>query len=231
MIVEDVVDYIKYGEFAQLSIAEKLDSTDVAIVEKAERQVLSYINLGLIELYKRFDLRTEETVISMLENQTIYTITPTNVAGAGGDDTLSALPGDFNHVLAAYDESGAEYNINKEEDALSVLTPSWNTVQIPNPVAGEAVFVMYNSSADRITWETSSAVTLAKQVELPPVMAEALLHYVGYRGHGARDGSVQAENNTHYNRFNASCARIKTLGMTTDAGNEQSSTLEDKGWA
>ena len=225
MTVSDIANYIKYGEFAQLNIAPSLDDNDLAIKEKAERQLLSYINLGLIEIYKRFDLRTEEAVITLVDAQTIYEFSDAQVGGY-----LSALPGTFNHVLAAYNEKGHEYSINDENDALSILTPSWNTVQVPNPIVGEAVFFIYNASIDPIQWITDSATTLAQIIPIPPVLTEALLHYIGYRGHGSTDGSVEAENNTHYMRFDASCQRVKDLGVITDKGYFQTRSMEERGW-
>ena len=230
MTVEDVLEYVKYGELAKLGVVQRLSNATTQ--EDAERQILSYINLGLIELHKRFNLRIEETVIELKENQTIYVLDDANVYNDPANLTgyLSALPGEFNSILAAYDEDGYEYNINREEDALSILTPSWNSIQIPNPVEGTAVFVLYSAMNDKITWETDSATTIAKTIPIPPALLEALGHYIGYRGHGALDGSVQAENNTHYNRFDKSCAKAKELGLLPEDSLTFSHTLESKGF-
>jgi len=212
MTVADVIEDAKYGELSQLGVVKKLEKT--ATKADGEKQILSYINLGLIEIYKRFSMRTEETVITMVEGQSLYTIDIANIYHDPDnlDGYLNALPGELNAVLGAYDEEGEAYPLNDETDDLSVNTPSYNVIQVPNPVAGEGVFIIYNSAPDRLIWqEDLSLVTLP----IAPALLEALLHYIGYRGHGSVDGSIQAENNTHYMRFDASCKRVEALGLNT----------------
>jgi hypothetical protein len=212
MTVADVIEYAKYGELAQLGVVIGLKSTDSAEVVEAEKQILSYINLGLVELYKRFDLSTKEVVIPLLDNVTIYTITDAY----------------YNNVYAVYGEDGKELALNNQDDPLSVLTPSYNTVQVPNPITGTSIYVIYSASPTALVWATPlSSIT----VPLPSSMLEALLHYVGYRAHGAMNGNVDAENNTHYMRFDASCNKLKEIGMFTDDALTSGTKLEDKGWA
>jgi hypothetical protein len=211
MTVADVIEYAKYGELAQLGVIVNLKSTDPIEVVDAEKQVLSYINLGLIELYKRFDLRTEEMVIELQENTTIYTISNSN----------------FNSVYSVYGEDGKELSLNNQDDPLSILTPSYNTIQVPNPVTGAAIYVIYNASPTALVWSSTLSTAV---VTLPSVMLEAMLHYVGYRAHGAMNGNVDGENNTHYIRFEASCSKLKEIGAFTDDTLVSGTKLEDKGW-
>lgn len=212
MTVADVIDDAKYGELSQLGVVKKLDNA--ATKADGEKQILSYINLGLIELYKRFNLRTEETVITMVEGQSLYTLDLANVYhdpdNLGG--YLDALPGELNMVLGAFNEIGNPYPLNDETDPLSVNTPMYNVIQIPNPVAGEGVFIIYRAAPDRLVWQEDVSLI---NVPISPALLEALLHYIGYRGHGSVDGSIQAENNTHYMRFDASCKRVTALGLVT----------------
>jgi hypothetical protein len=211
MTVADVIEYAKYGELAQLGVVVNLKSTDPVEVVDAEKQILSYINLGLVELYKRFDLSTKEVVIPLLDNVTIYTITDAY----------------YNNVYAVYGEDGKELGLNNQDDPLSVLTPSYNTVQVPNPITGTSIYVIYSASPTALVWATPlSSIT----VPLPSSMLEALLHYVGYRAHGAMNGNVDTENNTHYMRFDASCNKLKEIGMFADDGLTSDTKLEDKGW-
>lgn len=211
MTVADVLEDAKYGELAQLGIVKNLTNADPATVETAERKIVSYINLGLIELFKRFDLRTEETSLIMDVNITVYTLTPPLL----------------NNILAVYDEAGVSIPLNLEEDPNSINTPSYNTLQIPNPSDGGGIFVLYNSAPERLQWNADLSTI---PVPIPPSMLEALLHYVGYRGHGATDGNVDAENNTHYMRFEKSCQTLTTLGLIATQAIETGLTLEEKGF-
>ena len=226
MTVADVLEDVKYGELAQLGVIKKLGVA--ATQEAAERQILTYINLGLIELYKRFDMRTEQTVITMDEDITLYTLTVANIYDDPDNLTgyLDTVLSGFNSITAVYDEVGLPVAFNDEDDPLSVNTPSFNVLQVPNPVTGEGLFVLYSAAPDRLQWVADLATV---DVPIPPVMLEALLHYIGYRGHGAIDGSIDAENNTHYMRFNASCQTLKTLGIT-NSDPLVGTNVQDKGF-
>ena len=164
--------------------------------------VVSYINLGLIELYKRFQLRSAEAIITMESATTLYTLDATDSRVSMSSDAEIMV------IQEAYDESGGVLTINVESDELGILTPSYNQVQIPNPAEGEKIAIIYLAGPTYVT-------SVAQQLSIPISLLEAMLHYVGYRAHGSVDGNIQAENNTHYQRFEASVARAKTLGLVT----------------
>ena len=93
MTIRQVIDLAKTSELANLSIGNK------------DEIVLGYINLGMIELYKRFNLRVEEWVVALEDNVDIYT-----------------TPSDFMWAIAAYGEvtdnqtdSVNELPINEED--------------------------------------------------------------------------------------------------------------------
>ncbi len=192
MLISGVIDMARSGELSNLSEDSFTDT-----------KIIGYINLGLIELYKRFQLRSAEAIVTMESDSTLYTLDPTDTRVQ-----MDATALDIMSIQEAYDESGAQLTINVENDGYGIMTPSFNQVQIPNPAEGEKIGVVYLAGPTFITLPTQ---TLA----LPISLLEALLHYVGYRAHGSVDGNVQAENNTHYQRFEASVNRAKMLGVVT----------------
>jgi len=211
MTVKELLSAAKFGELRNLGLGD--DETEA---------VLSYLNLGLIELYKRFQLRNKEVIITC-DDRTIYT-----------------LPSDFMWLVAAYGEvpesrAGVlELPINKDS-ALSVNTVGWNQVQIPAAVEGALVSLIYAASPPHISYtatgttvgavivpgdsywsvEEDGGVTIYGDLPLPAPLIEPLLHYIGYRAHGAINGNVDGENNTHYLRFDSSCTRIINSGYIT----------------
>lgn len=191
MLISQVVDMARKGELSNLSEDNFTDA-----------KILSYINLALIELYKRFELSSAEAIITMEANRTLYTLNSGDLA-VTIDDTVDMMA-----IQEAYDESGAYLAINEEYDEYGIMVPTYNQVQIPNPAEGERISIIYLAGP---VYLTSTTVEL----ELPTSLLEALLHYIGYRAHGAVDGNVDGENNTHYQRFEASVARAKMLGVVT----------------
>ena len=205
MLISRVIEQARSGELNNLSVEGFTDT-----------KVISYINLGLIELYKRFSLRTEEAVITMRDSKTIYTLSDvdTDVSIETGIDVMV--------ITEVYDEGGALLPINVESDDYSILTPSYNTIQVPYPAEGEILSVIFTAGPIYISVDTQS-------LEIPISLLEALLHYIGYRAHGAIDGNIQTENNTHYQRFEASCNRAIALGIVT-ADDTIESDVRNKGF-
>ena len=175
--------------------------------------ILAALNLGIIELYKRFPLRVEEAIVT-LGNKEYYKM--------DGTDPDVDMPTDapYMWIVRAYGEvpmdcdvSVNELPINDEDNILSINTVNWCTIQVPASIDNETISLIYVAAPVLLT-----AVDLNKTLPIPPQLYEALLHYVGYRAHGALDGNIQAENSTHYQRFEASCQRAKESGMyTTDS--------------
>lgn len=175
--------------------------------------ILAALNLGIIELYKRFPLRVEEAIVT-LGNKEYYKM--------DGTDPDVDMPTDapYMWIVRAYGEvpmdcdvSVNELPINDEDSLLSINTVNWCTIQVPASIDNETISLIYVAAPVLLT-----AGDLNKTLPIPPQLYEALLHYVGYRAHGALDGNIQAENSTHYQRFEASCQRAKESGMyTTDS--------------
>ena len=199
MTVQQIIDMAKAGELKNLVL-----DTDT---------ILAALNLGIIELYKRFPLRVEEAIVT-LGNKEYYKM--------DGTDPDVDMPTDapYMWIVRAYGEvpmdcgvSVNELPINDEDNLLSINTVNWCTIQVPAGIDNETISLIYVAAPVLLT-----AGDLNKTLPIPPQLYEALLHYVGYRAHGALDGNIQAENSTHYQRFEASCQRAKESGMyTTDS--------------
>jgi len=199
MTANEVLTLAKAGELLQLSPAIK-DSNDVLI---------GYLNLGMIELYKRFMLRTDEAIITLVDGKTIYKL--------DGTDADVAMDGSMLYLIAAYGDGTdmSDYStddvrlpINEEDNLLSINTVSYNEVQVPLITPGAFISLIYVVKPDKVT-----ALTLDAELDMPDQFVEPLLHYLGYRAHGSMDGNIQTESNTHYMRFEASCNRLKELGV------------------
>ena len=186
MTVRQVIDLAKASELTGLPAASK------------DETVLGFINLGVLELYKRFTLRVEEWIIALEDGQSYYT-----------------APEDFMWIIAAYGEVGMdsvqEVNVlpvNEEDNPLSINTVGWNKVQVPLSVTGAYVSIRYAA-----TPEVYSVTDMDKTVNIPPQMIEALLAYIGWRANSTIDTGIQTEDTVWYNRFESSCSRLEVKGF------------------
>ena len=200
MTANEVITLAKAGELLQLSPAIKDDNN----------VLVGFINLGMTELYKRFTLRTEEAVITLQDGKTIYKLD-------GTDTDVVLTGGKVMYVIAAYGdgESRADYSVddpilplNVEDNPYSINMIGYDQVQIPLITASAVISLIYQAFPTKVTIDTLDA-----ELDIPDQFVEPLLHYMGYRGHGSMDGEIQTESNTHYMRFEASCDKIRTLGV------------------
>ena len=178
MLVSDIINIARHGELQQLALKDDNDA------------ILSYINMGVLELYKRFKVQTKVEIVRTSPIVPIYTL----------------INKDIIKVIDIYDADGrnlTEVGVigNDEYDIKQI---GQTTFMLKTPKEEDLAFV-YTSAPELLT-------SINDEVELPGSMIEALLHYIGYRAHGSIDGNVDAENNTHYMRFEKSCNTLANDG-------------------
>lgn len=210
---------MKIGDAISMAQSAELKST--LSVKKDSRDILEFVNLGLIELHKRFPLKTGEWLIELQDNIIDYTV-----------------PADknFMYISAAYQELKESDNgidnrigINDDDDPMAVNMVAWNVIQIPVTITGAYISIIYVQAPDYIEWMPDGS-HLEKELELPPQLLEALLHYVGYRAHASVTAEIKTENNTWYQRFEASCNKARQLGLITRESLKSHHKFNDRGF-
>jgi hypothetical protein len=195
MTVSEVLTFARNGEFRGISQSKYNDAT-----------LISYINMAMIEIYKRFVLKTSETIIDLND-----------------DDTIYSLPDDCMTILAIYDEDGAIYKLNDEDDKLSILTVSWNQIQVPNPATGASISIIYNSNPSVVSSGTDV-------VQIPPILLEALLNYMAYKAYQQPEGEVNGKSDSYFLKFESSCTRVRDLGLVTQDDVAFKRTVQENGF-
>jgi hypothetical protein len=203
MTIEQVIALAKVSELNGLRVAE--DNT----------AILGFLNLGMLELYKRFSLKVEEYIIELDDMVNVYT-----------------MPSNYMWIVAAYGEVDIRSNetvnelpINEEDNPLSINTVGWNKVQVPLSVTGAYVSVIYVARPEMYAIED-----LDVEVDLPPQMLEPLLAYIGYRANTAIDTGVQTEDNAWYIRFENSCTKIRQESMVNSDDMFMTNRLSKRGF-
>lgn len=186
MTIRQVIDLAKASELTGLPAASK------------DEIVLGFINLGVLELYKRFTLKVEEWIIALEDGQSYYT-----------------APEDFMWIIAAYGEVGLDsveqvnvLPVNEEDNPLSINTVGWNKVQVPLSVTGSYISVIYVATPKHY-----SIADIDGTIDIPLQMIEALLAYIGWRANSTIDTGVQTEDTIWYRRFEESCSRLEVKGF------------------
>ena len=220
MTVREVVDLAQNSELKNIAVGRE------------NATVIGYINLGLIELYKRFPIETDEVVIRLGDPSDPCYIS----------DTTYKMPNNYMGIIAAYDEQpddsvsmiGNQIPINEEENPESIMTMGFNKIQVPAAPYGAYISIIYSAGPSLIIssslLDSSGNFINDADIPLPYFMMEPLLHYIGYRGYLSLNADVNTDNNTHYMRFDASCRRILELGLLTGDDVDASIRFIDKGF-
>jgi len=198
--------------------------------DKTDKKVITYLNLAMIALYNRFVLATEEAIITLRPDltKTVYTMDSSDddvrVAGQPMDDSQ------FMSIEYALNEDGSEITINDESDPLSIFTVAYNQIQVPLVEKNSYISVIYRTNPPLVTFvDDGNGNAVDTEVQLPMQLLEAALHYIGYRAHGAVNGNIQAENNTHLTRYFNACNMAERLGVLT-ADDTVSESVQLKGF-
>lgn len=205
MKIQEIIEIARYSELGGVAVKDN----DTAIV--------AFMNMGMLELYTRFPIKTQEHVVALVDGTINY-----------------ALPSDYMYALTAYREPQEgegddliKMPINEEDVEVGVVIPDWRTLQVPSEVEGNFVSVVYVSKPDTI-----DVNNLSVEIELPDTLIDALLSYVGYRAHLGVRGDAQSENNAHWQRFELSCKKAEELGVAFPADSwKMDSRIKDRGFA
>ncbi len=199
-----------------------LQNTELKQVKSktVDKVILSFINMGILELYKRFDLWREQALITLTLGTTTYTLdgTDANVSMDLSDHTLLV-------VTQILDEDRTPQLLNDDRNESSLFTPVYNKVVTPEPdedTDGTTLKVVYRAAPFFLVHQK-------QEIPLPPQFFEALFYYVGYRAHNSVKGDIKSENNVHYMRFDSSCQNIIFNGLTI-VDEMQSIKFESRGY-
>jgi hypothetical protein len=189
MKLSEAINVCKYSELNTLAVKDNIEA------------IVSFINLGLVELYGLFTLSAKEYVIELEEGKTVY-----------------SMPDDFMYLTGAFEGPGkgaypVALPINEEGNPYSLNTANFREVQIPFAVTGALIGIVYVAKP-----EAMSAGRLSEELPIPDSLIQCLLNFVAYKGHGAikLDGQ-QSEGDIYYKRFKRSCDAIKSQGTAISA--------------
>lgn len=214
MIVSEVIALAQGTELKQLNIKS----------DKAA--ILGFINLGILELHKRFNLVEKEAIITMVADKFNYLLdgTDADVAIDLSANSLLKITEVWN-VETDADTEDYLLALNEDFNLYSVNTPEYSTIKIPDKVLvpAETLRVVYRASPNFLLHEKAT-------IPLQPQFLEALLSYIGFKGHdGLRSTDKAPSNNPHYKRFENSCSRVKSQSLHLD-DNLASQKFENRGF-
>ena len=238
MNLQDVFTALTYGELKSLSLGNfSTDDYESKPDPLNYAQIMSHITLGLTELHKRFWLRTEELYIQQYAHIQIYNLTwPYAATNTASTETYKYILDTVNNpftdnvlkVEECYNEIGELLVLNNSTDDESLFTPTFRSIQVPNPVSANVLAVQYR--ADHPKLEYVKGMNPADiDIALPRGLLEALLYYVAMRNFSGLNTDDNHEGNNYLKKFDASCAQYKLEGLNIQPEMENSN-FDARGW-
>ena len=183
-----------------------------------DRVIVSHLNLAMIELYNRFDLATEEAIVTLRPDipKTVYTLSSSDPDVTVGDEPL--VDHTFKSIMSIYDDKGRQLSLNDEEDPRSIYTITYNQIQVPLVDDISYLSVIYKCNPEPVEFvDDGNGNAVDTEVRLPTQLIEAVLHYIGYRAYLALNGDNQNNSNVYYKYFLNACSQAETLGLVTSS--------------
>lgn len=236
MKLKEIFDHLTYGEFSQLSIG----GGSVGVIDSTNYpRVISYINLGLTALYKRFHLKEGRVSFKPVKHMQLYRI------DSDGDTELIVEEGQddfYNNILKigrVITDDGFDLDINNSANKYSCFTPEINLLQLSKEVAAQEPSLPYNLKTSTLTvlYQANHPVIAMNVVradrydlELPNTHLEPLLLYIASRVYNPIGMTNEFNAGNNYNaKYEAACKQIEMTNLVIDQGS-QNTKLERNGW-
>jgi len=223
MLLKEILDALRYGELAQMSIGGQ----DAGVINQSNFvAIASHINMGMTALAQRFLLKEDRLEVPLVPGQYEYTITAP----------------DFLKVQRIYADTGYEFHLNDLADRYSIVNSTPKVLKLPYAVVDQveslprdlktqSLLVIYR--AKPMPLELDSSVIFDEEdleVDLPSAFLEPLCYYVASRLNNPV-GMVNEfhAGNTYMAKYEAACRRLEMDNMAVDRASERE-RFERNGW-
>ena len=190
MIVSEILDITVDSELANLAVGEKYKKGTSEEKLEAGYQLISYLNLGLIELSKRFTLRTEAVLLNLYPEVNIYTVRNPELI----------------RVIDAYDATGKQLRFPDTvgDTSFDIKEVAYDTFLIPVVKESQVMLVA--------KYIVKQVEALADEIDIPLVMIDALCNYIAYKAYSSLGGNNKKDSDVYFARFEQNCMILASMG-------------------
>lgn len=231
MLLSDIFDQLSHGELFNMEMG---GDTTLGIDQSDYPLVVSQVNLGLIELYKRFELKKDYLTLQLDDDIFYYHLKSTYSENLGGYilDATKPFTDNIIKVERIYDISEVEEvevtHLNDLRSTWPVLFHTDTTLHIPLPEQKNQLRIEYRASHDKISHIGLKPASV--EIELPPALMKPLLVFVGMRVFSAiNSGNPDGDGIAYLQKFEQACREVTDLGVVQQEWKD-TSKFEEDGW-
>ena len=173
-----------------------------------DSDILSFVNLALLQIYKKFPINIKEQAIVLQEDINIYDLNPDLMAVSSAFTTENYIRDDDGNLIGGDAAKVVEIPINDDTNPNSFFTPTPGTGMLTYPTTGQIVSILYRAGS--ISIESDE---LDQELAITPQYVEPLLMYIGYLGYLSLN-AANGKDDTFLAKYNIACASLSKLGIT-----------------
>lgn len=198
MKVYDVFSAVTLTELMQQS---RFDTGSIdELSEKDIKRLLSQLNRGLLELYKRFKLKTVTQLLKLEKDKYVYTL---------NDDVLE--------VISLYDKEHCSLPLNRNDLRDSFRLNQVRELEVPKEFVGDSIYIFYQATHKEIPYNANHQELFDVELELPDTYLEAIILFIASRMTAPlMGGNSYNEGHSYYQRFEMLCNQLINQGIDVE---------------
>ena len=237
MKLSEVFSQLTYGELSQLNLGgAEAGAIDVSNYS----QVVAHVNMGLLALYKRFNLKEGRLNFALKAGVTYYPLNTEEDVRFVLNKGEEEFADDILKVERVLTATGYELGLNDLEDPYACMTPSNSMLRVPAVIAAQSMdlpeqfktptlTVVYRARHPMLV-ATASFNPAKVVVEMPYTHLEPLLLYVASRVHNPIGMTNEFHaGNSYAAKYEQACQQLEVQNLRVDQVS-QSNRLQRNGW-
>jgi len=204
------------------------------------KSVIEHINLGLTNLFSRFNLKQNELVLHALPEVRYYYLRDNRIALASNMnretyiERTDAVKDGINlvQVMEIFNELGSRISINDRNEIPYIQTSTYDCLNISSLNSAEKFYVIYKAKPKTIVLDSSFSLDDYK-IDMPDAFIEPLLMFVAskiFRPMGANNSTANADKSyACYQQYEAQCLQLLQLGLASQC-NDTVNKFTQNGW-
>ena len=192
MLVSDFISLVKEGSLNQTTVTEA--------------SIIKFINIGLIEIYSKFNLSNKEVDITLTEGTDKYLL-PSDFVNIYSITTDGLYFRDYLGVITPITDNTFEVPVNIKGDFNSVFFNTPGVITVPLQITGQVLTITYKASPVVITSQS-----LEEELDVASQFLEPLMLYVTYLGFMQNGGGTPTDTNLYLSRYNTAILELISTG-------------------
>lgn len=233
MTLDDLYTDLSYGELSNLSMS---GDNGGSIQEESQPKIVRAANEALVRLYSRFILKENDVLIELESHITNYHLVERFSKTQGDEDETyryildtsnEPFKADVLKILQVFGDHGVEVPLNDGESFNSVFTPQHNVLQVPRPLQGRSLSILYQAAHEKLTDGDNS-----QEIILPDVLHGALRAFIAYKVYSqinTQEATAKAQE--HLNQFEAVCTEAIEKDLVNTSVSQTNSKFHKRGFA